>query len=100
MMNCVDPGPPANTMTLAVASAAETDVTATIWPLAYQLTFEFPGHGMPFLKTARKPDEFVASSVRLNMAPVAPVGTAAASEMMRCWPLASGPSLVAPGRES
>src|SRR3954451_18879811 len=105
MMNCVEPGPPASTVAEAVVSTAVTVVTATIWPLVYQLVLELPGHGMPLAKRARKPDDTVLSSVRLTSAPVAPAGTAGlvtvpARETLRLAPPASGPSLVPPGRES
>src|SRR5690349_15287943 len=105
MMNWVLPGPPARTVAAALASTAVTVVTARIWPVVYQLALELPGHGMPLAKTARKPDDSVASSVRLIRAPVAPAGTAGfvvvpASDTLRLAPPASGPSLVPLGRES
>src|SRR5689334_7443123 len=105
MTNCVEPGPPASTVTLPVVSTAVTVVTARICPVVYQLAFELPGHVMPVANRARKPDDTVASRVRLTRAPVAPAGTAGlagmpASETLRDAPPASGPSLVPLGRES
>src|SRR6478672_5989271 len=100
--NCVDPGPPACTVTLAVASTAVTVVTARIWSLVYQLTFDVPGHAMPLANTPRKPAPAVASRVRLISAAEAPAGTAGveagpAMLTMRSDPPARGPSA---GRES
>src|SRR5262245_47255417 len=100
--NWVEPGPPACTVALLVASTEVAVVTATIWPLVYQLTFDVPGHAIPLAKTPRKPAPAVPSSVRLMRAAADPPGTAGvaggpARLTMRSSPPANGPS---PSRES
>src|SRR4051794_20364018 len=108
---CTDP--PQETLMLPLASTAETVVVASKSPVLAQLIVLVPGLGTAAEYAARKPAPTVSATVRVNIAAVAPLGTATVGVLptkpftrltvrvctpgRRPWPLAAGP---VPERES